>query len=83
LLSPELARKLSVEGAETKEAQTAGGKVSVAVGSVESLAIWAAKVENLQVAMTDLSDLSKAVGAVTLDHSLTWHGWSWILSTNV
>lgn len=63
LLSPELARELNVEGAETKEAQTAGGKVSVAVGSVESLAIGTAKVENLQVAMTDLSDLSKAVGA--------------------
>jgi predicted aspartyl protease len=63
LLSPELARKLSVESTETKEGQTAGGKVQVSMGSVESLAIGRAKVENVQVAIMDLSDLDKAVGA--------------------
>lgn len=63
LLSPELARKLSVEITETKEGHTAGGKVKVSIGSVESIAIGTAKVENVQVAIMDLSDLETAVGA--------------------
>jgi predicted aspartyl protease len=59
----ELARKLGVEGTETKEGQVAGGKVRVPVGSVESLAIGAARVDNVQVAIIDLSDVGNAVGA--------------------
>ncbi|HEX8143138.1 MAG TPA: retroviral-like aspartic protease family protein [Pyrinomonadaceae bacterium] len=63
LLSSELARSLGVEGTETKEGQVAGGKVSVPVGSVASLAIGEARVDNLQVAIIDLSDVGRAVGA--------------------
>ena len=62
LLSSELARSLGVEGTETKEGQTAGGKVTVPVGSVRSLAIGTAKVESVQVAIVDLSDVGRAVG---------------------
>ncbi len=63
LLSTELARNLQVEGAKMKEGQTAGGKVTVHLGNVESLAIGTAKVKNVEVGIVDLSDLSRAVGA--------------------
>lgn len=63
LLSTNLARSLGVEGTRTKEGQTAGGKVTVRLGDVGSLAIGAAKVENVEVGIVDLSDLGKAVGA--------------------
>jgi predicted aspartyl protease len=63
LLSTELARNLQVEDAKMKEGQTAGGKVTVHLGNVESLAIGTAKVKNVEVGIVDLSDLSRAVGA--------------------
>lgn len=63
LLSTELGRSLGVEATGSKEAVTAGGKTKVDLGSVASIALGEARLTNLDVAMTDLSDLGRAVGA--------------------
>jgi predicted aspartyl protease len=63
LLSTELAQRLRVEATGTREGQTAGGKTTVQLGSVGSLAIGKARVENIEVAILDLKDLGNAVGA--------------------
>jgi predicted aspartyl protease len=63
LLSAALARKLNLQPGETKEAQTAGGRVSVALCNVDSIAIGAARVDSLPVAIMDLTDLDQAVGS--------------------
>jgi predicted aspartyl protease len=63
LISPELAGKLNLKPDETKEAQTAGGRTSVRVCNVDSMAISTARRENLRVAIMNLADLDQAVGA--------------------
>ncbi|HEV2913197.1 MAG TPA: retroviral-like aspartic protease family protein [Pyrinomonadaceae bacterium] len=63
LLSSELAGQLGVQATEMKEGHVAGGRARVAIGSVESLAIGAAKVEDVQVAILDLNDLGTTIGA--------------------
>jgi predicted aspartyl protease len=63
LLSSELATQLGVEIVGTKEGQTAGGKVSVSLAKVDSLAVGAAKLDDVDVAVVDLSHLGRTVGA--------------------
>ena len=62
VLSAELARGLGMGTGETKEGMGAGGRVQVVVSSIASLAVGSAKVENLQVAITDLRALAQAAG---------------------
>lgn len=64
LISPEVAERVGVARAGTKEGMGAGGRVTVALGKLESLAIGAARVETLDVAITDeLQRIGAAVGA--------------------
>ena len=63
LLSSELAAQLGVKILGIKEGQTAGGKVSVSLAKVESLAVGEAKLDNVDVAVVDLGHLGKTVGA--------------------
>ena len=63
LLSTELAQRLGINEGESKEAMGAGGKVKVILSQVESLAIGAATLENVQIAITDMSGVGNAVGA--------------------
>jgi predicted aspartyl protease len=64
LLSPELAQWLGITPTESKEGAGAGGKVKVSLGRVESLAIGRAKIENVQVAITDeIHRVGAAIGA--------------------
>lgn len=64
LISPELAKLAGVVPTGFKEGVGAGGKVSVSLGSLESLAIGEAKVEGLEVAITEeIHRIGTAVGA--------------------
>jgi len=63
LISPEVAERLGVARTGTKEGVGAGGRVTVALGTLESLAIGEARVEALDVAITDeLQRIGAAVG---------------------
>ena len=63
LLTPELAAQLGVKIVGMKEGQTAGGKLSVSLAKVESLAVGEAKLDNVDVAIVDLGHLGKTLGA--------------------
>jgi predicted aspartyl protease len=63
LLSSELARALEIESTETKEGYVAGGPIKVPLGNVRSLAIGAARVDDVQVGIMDLADVGRAIGA--------------------
>ena len=63
LLTSELAAQLGVKILGVKAGQTAGGKVSVSLAKVESLAVGEAKLDNVDVAVVDLGHLGKTVGA--------------------
>jgi predicted aspartyl protease len=63
LLSAELAHQLNIKILGTKEGQSAGGKVSVSLAKVDSLALGQAKIEEVEVGIVDLSHISKTIGA--------------------
>ena len=64
MLTPELAGRLNVAVTGSKEAKGAGGKVTLSLGAVESLAVGQARTENVQVAITnELHRIGAAVGA--------------------
>jgi len=63
LLSSELAKQLKVSIISTKEGQSAGGKVSVSLAKVDSLALGAAKIDEVDVGIVDLSHIGKTIGA--------------------
>jgi predicted aspartyl protease len=63
LLSSELATQLEVKFIGMKEGHTAGGKVSVSLAKLDSLAVGEAKLDDVDVAVVDLSKLGKTVGA--------------------
>ena len=63
LLSTELAAQLSAKVLGSKEGQSAGGKISVSLAKVESLAVGAAAINDLEVGIVDLSHIGKTVGA--------------------
>jgi predicted aspartyl protease len=62
LLSSDLAKKLNIKIISTKEGQSAGGKISVSLAKVESLALGAAKLDDVDVGIVDLSHIAKAIG---------------------
>ncbi len=63
LLAPELAQRFNVQITGSKQGQTAGGTVPVQLGRVRSLGIHRLAQRDLDVAITDLSHLGRAVGA--------------------
>jgi predicted aspartyl protease len=62
LLSAELAQQLNIKILGTKEGQSAGGKISVSLAKVESLALGQAKIEDVEVGIVDLGHIAKTIG---------------------
>jgi predicted aspartyl protease len=63
LLSSDLATELDVKTIGSKEGQSAGGKVSVSLAKIDSLAVGETKLDNVDVGIVDLSHIGKTVGA--------------------
>src|SRR6266700_2660322 len=63
LLSSELAKQLETKVIGSKEGQSAGGKVSVSLAKVDSLAVGETKLEDVDVGIVDLSQIAKTIGA--------------------
>src|SRR5205814_93987 len=63
LLSSELAKQLAVKTIGSKEGQSAGGKVSVSLAKVDSLAVGEMKLPDVEVGIVDLAHIGKTVGA--------------------
>src|SRR5690349_13260648 len=55
LLSTELAKQVALKILGSKEGQSAGGRVSVSLGKVDSLAVAEAKLPGVDVGIVDLS----------------------------
>jgi predicted aspartyl protease len=62
VVSSELAKEAALEQGEKREALGAGGKVSVSLSKVNSIAVESARLENLPVVITDLAPLRLAIG---------------------
>src|SRR2546430_3747618 len=62
LLSAELAKQLNVKIPSTKEGQSAGGKISVSLAKVDSLAVGQAKLDDVDVGIVDLGHIAKTIG---------------------
>jgi predicted aspartyl protease len=63
LLAPELAQKLGVQSTRSRDGQTAGGKVSVAMAKVRSVSLGETALTDLEVGIVDLGHIGRAVGA--------------------
>jgi predicted aspartyl protease len=63
LLSPDLAQKIGAKIIASKEGQSAGGKVSVSLAKVDSLALGETRRDDVDVGIVDLSHIGKAIGA--------------------
>jgi predicted aspartyl protease len=63
LLSSELAKELEVKVIGSKDGHSAGGKVSVSLAKVESLAVGETKLQDVDVGIVDLAQIGKTVGA--------------------
>jgi predicted aspartyl protease len=63
LLSSDLAKQLEVKVLGSKEGHSAGGKVSVSLAKVGSLAVGEAKLDDVDVGIVDLSHIGKTIGA--------------------
>lgn len=63
LVTPEFAHHLKVEITGSKEGHTAGGILAVQMGRVNSVTVGDAQRDNIDVAITDLSHLSRAIDA--------------------
>ena len=63
LLTPELSATLQIESTGSKQGHTAGGPVNVLLATVDSLALGEAQREDVDVAITDLSQIGRTVGA--------------------
>src|SRR5437764_7764970 len=57
LLSPELAQKIGAKIIGAKEGQSAGGKVSVSLAKVDSLAVGGTRHDDVDVGIVDLSHI--------------------------
>jgi predicted aspartyl protease len=62
LLSSDLAKQLEVKTIGSKEGQSAGGKVSVSLAKVDSLAVGDAKIDDVDVGIVDLAHIGKTIG---------------------
>src|SRR5436853_6789953 len=63
LLASDLAKELELKTVGSKEGQSAGGKVSVSLAKVDSLAVGEAKLGDVDVGIVDLSQIGKTIGA--------------------
>jgi predicted aspartyl protease len=63
LLSPALAGRLKIEATGSKQGQTAGGKVTVALGQVRSLSLGEFTLPQVEIGIVDLSHIAGAIGA--------------------
>jgi predicted aspartyl protease len=63
LLSSELAKQLKVKIVGAKEGHSAGGKVSISLAKIDSLAVGEVKLEDVDVGIVDLSDIGRTIGA--------------------
>src|SRR5438309_3413651 len=63
LLSSELAKQLEVKVIGSKEGQSAGGKVAVSLAKVDSLAVAETQLDDVDVAIVDLGQIGKTIGA--------------------
>lgn len=63
LLTPELAQKVGAKIVGAKEGQSAGGKVSVSLAQIQSLAVGGTRLEAVDVGVVDLSHIGKTIGA--------------------
>jgi predicted aspartyl protease len=63
LLSSDSAKRLQVKILGSKDGQTAGGKVSVSLAKVDSLAVGDATLDDVDVGIVDLNHIGKTVGA--------------------
>src|SRR6267378_3202387 len=63
LLASDLAKELELKTISSKEGQSAGGKVSVSLSKVDSLAAGKAKLGDVDVGIVDLSHIGKTIGA--------------------
>src|SRR2546421_4641330 len=63
LLASDLAKELELKTIGSKEGQSAGGKVSVSLAKVDSLAVGEMKLPDVDVGIVDLSHIGKTVGA--------------------
>jgi predicted aspartyl protease len=63
LLSSDLSQQLKVKVVGSKEGQSAGGKISVSLAKVDSLAVGEAKLEEVDVGIVDLTHIGKTIGA--------------------
>jgi predicted aspartyl protease len=61
LLSSDLAKQLGLKMIGSKEGQTAGGKVSVSLATVDSLAVGETKLDKVDAGIVDLSQIGKTV----------------------
>src|SRR6266478_6105005 len=63
LLASDLAKQLELKTISSKEGQSAGGKVSVSLAKVDSLAVGEAKLGDVDVGIVDLAQIGKTIGA--------------------
>jgi predicted aspartyl protease len=63
LLSTDLAKQLEVKILGSKEGQSAGGKVSVSLAKVDSLAVGESRLDGVDAGVVDLGHLAKTIGA--------------------
>src|SRR5438309_9613233 len=63
LLSSELAKQLEIKVIGSKEGQSAGGKFSVSLAKVDSLAVGETKLDDVDVGIVDLGQIGKTIGA--------------------
>ena len=63
LVSSELARELDIKVVSSKEGQGAGGKISVLLAKVDSLAVGQTRLPDVDVGIVDLGQIGRAVGA--------------------
>src|SRR5437870_2974107 len=72
LLASDVAKQLELKTISSKEGQSAGGKVSVSLAKVDSLAAGEAKLGDVDVGIVDLSHIGKTIG-VTIDGDLGYN----------
>src|SRR6187551_2650854 len=63
LLTPELTARLEIKSTGSKQGHTAGGPVNVLLAKVDSLGVGEARREEIDIAITDLSQIGRTVGA--------------------
>lgn len=63
LLSSDLAKELRIKISGSKDGQSAGGKVSVSLAKVDSMAVGETKLTAVDVGIVDLGHIGKTIGA--------------------